>query len=136
MAYTEGRSLLGVLLSSERSVYFFKTFNFRAVFSFLVVMHGRNNCFAVINNPVRRSFLRNTVTALTELKSLIWHCVRANFNDVKNSRMLIKPMKLIKQGQQTRERQTEVLESITEKPCSCVGSSTSGKHSCHDVSLL
>jgi hypothetical protein len=45
----------------------------------------------------------------------MWHCVRANFNDVKNSRMLIKRMKRIKRGQQTRERQTEVLESKTQK---------------------
>jgi hypothetical protein len=91
----EGRSLLGVLLSSERSVYFYKSFNFRSVFSFLVVIHDRNNCFAVINNPVTRSILRNAMTALTALKSLmyipplaLWHCIRANFNDVKNSRML------------------------------------------------
>jgi hypothetical protein len=46
----------------------------------------------------------------------MWHCARANFNNVKNSRMLIKPpINLIKQGQQTQERQKEVLESITQK---------------------
>lgn len=71
MVYIEGRSLLGVLLSYERSVYFFKNFNFRSIFSFLVVINDRSNCFAVINNLVTRNILRNTVTALIEIKSLI-----------------------------------------------------------------
>jgi hypothetical protein len=46
---------------------------------------------------------------------MMWSSARANFNKVKDSRMLIKPIKFIKHSQQTQEKQTEVLGNITQK---------------------